>query len=186
MKAAILGNGPSRVAYTPADYDLVLGCNFPWCPVDATVIVDTPVALKMSGNLDLIDRFRGVYLNETLHRYLSKIRYRNNGAGIILDKCLGTFPFIRWETSGHHAAQIAISAGANLLSIFGMDSYFEHTVKSYTTKYIPNTSTSPSTHVTQWRRRWQEKINRHPEVTFNFVRGIDDYITAVPENLPKG
>ncbi len=185
MKAAILGNGPSRVAYSPADYDLVLGCNFPWCPVDGTVIVDHAVAGKFANHPELMESVPSFYLSEPIHRKLYLKRNRYPSIQAFLNKCVRVFPHINWESSGHAAAQQAIESGATELWIFGCDSYFDYTVESCTSAHISNNVASPDRYVQRWRRRWQEKVNWNKGVTFNFVRGIDDYTTAVHVNLSK-
>jgi len=185
MKAAILGNGPSRVAYTPVDYDLVLGCNFPWCSVDATVIVDPTVVQKYVNHPELIEPIPGFYFNVPAHKYLTKMSKRYPTAATLLNRCVRVFPHENWESSGHAAAQVAIDAGASELWVFGCDSYFERTVESYTSIHLSNDVASAERYVQRWRRRWQEKVNRYTNVTFNFVRGINDYTTAVRCNLSK-
>lgn len=184
MKAAILGNGPSRVAYTPADYDLVLGCNFPWCPVDAAVIIDPAVIEKYVNHPDLIESIPGVYLTTPAQRHLMRRAKRRKSAATLLNRCLGVFTRLEWESSGHVAAQVAIDAGATELWIFGCDSYFEYTVESCTASHISNNIASPDRYVYRWRNLWQCKVNKHPHVKFNFVRDSNDYTTAIPENLP--
>lgn len=48
MKAALLCNGPSRVAFkSRLGYNYVIGCNIPWTEVDSTVIFDVEVLNHM-------------------------------------------------------------------------------------------------------------------------------------------
>lgn len=178
MKAAILGNGPSKAAYSNIGYDLILGCNIPWTQVDFTVITDDLIVWKILRNPSLIDSASGIYLPSHVHRRL--VKSKDAAAKSLLNKDVRSFLRTGSTSTGHSAAQIAIHSGASSLWIFGCDSYFSNTVETCT----PSTSvSSPDAYVQRWRKLWQEYVNLHPNVSFNFVRGPNDYTTAIPTSI---
>lgn len=164
MKCAILGNGPSRIAYSPEKkYDLVIGCNIPWTKVDFTMIMDPDVITAWSKNHDLIDV--PICAGTAAWRHSDGIKFR----WYILEKNLfkELFKVPANYSSGHLAAKKAIELGYKELDLYGMDSYFEDTMETYTRQHVAD---NPMNHVQRWRSLWDELKSSNPDVVFNFIR----------------
>jgi hypothetical protein len=163
MKCAILGNGPSRVKYKNQKYDLIIGCNIPWCHVDYTVVMDKEIIDVWKKNPSLINV--PVFFATDAWRHTATIKFRQ----YILDNNL----FKSLEkiephySSGHIAAKKAIELGYNCIDLYGMDSYFNQTMDSYTRCYISNL---PTNHVKKWKELWNNIIDNNPNVVFNFIK----------------
>lgn len=190
MKAAILGNGPSRVAYSAGDYDLVIGCNIPWTTVDSTVIVDCVMVNKLLKSPEILPAGTKLHLSPR-----AKAAIRRKAAGVFHSSSIAKSLLAmedrsveikdKWKSSGHCAAMVAILLGATDLWLFGFDSVFEVTLESYTGIYVK--PIMPKTHkgrVMEWRAHWKKIMGDYPAVKFNFVRGDNDYTTEIPHTIP--
>ena len=133
MKAALLGNGPSRKFYDPSkEYAYRIGCNIPWADVDATVITDDNVVVLWKKNNDLIKC--PVFFSQKAWMFTDEIKFRpfinenNYYAGMIDRK--------PYESSGNSACRKLVELGYKEIDIYGCDAYFTkahgHNTKSYT------------------------------------------------------
>lgn len=171
MKGAVLGNGPSRVAYQHASqYDFVIGCNIPWTKVDATVVLDR----------NIIDVWAGDPTTITVPVYFSKSAWDEVVQRNLVDLCKPYFVELlttdpTHHSSGHNAAEILIRKGVGVIDIYGCDSWFGGSVDSYTRQFVdfggPNYVSRQHYLGIGWRGRWQQMIADNPSVKFNFIRG---------------
>jgi hypothetical protein len=164
MKAAILGNGPSRVSYTPnIKYDFVMGCNIPWTHVDATVIMDKDVILHMSQHPEKIIK---MYVERNAWRYTDEIKKRP----LFLDYLIKIVDRDNWNvSSAHMAAKVLIDNGYTVLDIYGCDSQFKISTESYTHQFVNSANEDIETSTIKWRKRWTLMRQSSPEVKFNFI-----------------
>jgi len=166
MKAAILGNGPSRVSYTnPWQYDYVLGCNIPWTKVDATIVVDIEVIMHLSKHPEKITK---MYASANAWRYTDEINKRHLFDGCLLKiiekNHLG-------ESSAHIAAKVLIGLGYTEIDIYGCDTKFgTSTTESYTHQYVNTSNDDQETAAAKWRKRWVVMQGAHPEIKFKFIK----------------
>lgn len=171
MKAAVLCNGPSRVAYQPSDeYQFVMGCNIPWTKTDATVIVDDVVIIEWNKYRDLI----------TTKAYMSREAWRK---ACELDKEFfepyyagEVTPGTHYDSSGHTAVRTLMKLGYTDIDIYGCDAYFKQIVDSYTSNFIVR-DTSPNAELRKverakgWKVQWNIMKDDNPHVRLNFIRG---------------
>lgn len=157
MKTALLCNGPSRVAFnSELLYNYTIGCNIPWTKVDSTVVMDAEVLNKY----DCYTRF-----------YSSRIAWRDCiKKEKLIGHLIGLFDSLpEYDSAGHAAARILLQIGAKQIDVYGCDSWFDNTTESYTHKYVDSRSTDMTKHVRVWKQRWEQLMEQHPEVTFNFI-----------------
>lgn len=176
MKAALLGNGPSRKFYDPSKaYDYRLGCNIPWTDVDATLILDENIIELWNKNPDLIKvpayiSRRAWMRGDELKKFRPMINEKNFLLGIV-DKIPNSH-----ESSGNVAARKLVELGYKELDIYGCDAYFTqahgHNTQSYTRGFITGTDMINNSY--KWKLKWDEFISKHPEVKFNFIKGQQD------------
>jgi hypothetical protein len=173
MRAALLCNGPSRVAFkNKEEYNYVMGCNIPWTDVDGTVMVDIGVA-RYYATHDQPDY--ELFLNEvcwnTLKGFkrsgvkLTSYLLAENKLGRIIENAK---PFY---SSGHMAALELIRIGATEIDIYGCDSYYEDTVESFTWSLLPSHSSEKhrAKQVIEWRKNWAS-IEGQNKVKLNFIK----------------
>lgn len=167
MKAAVLCNGPSRNDYTTrTGYDFVIGCNIPWCDVDATVVLDEAVVQKWSSQPDLISV--PAYFSRKAWMFTDEIKKRKFFEKFLIE-LVDVLP--EYDSSGHHAAMACARRGASEIDIYGCDSWFDQTIASYTHKYFKNLNPDDSKkYVYGWRNRWNHIINQNPNIKFTFIR----------------
>jgi len=169
VNCAVLCNGPSRVSYQPSEhYDFIIGCNIPWTNVDATVVVDEEVIDVWSKTPSLITS--PVYFSEKAWTYVTSSTKKKLMAPYFAG-ILKVEP--KFHSSGHNAAEVAISKGATSVDIYGCDSWFQSVVDSYTRKFIatgPNEDIRKMSKVDGWRRRWNKIIANNSKVEFNFIK----------------
>lgn len=168
MKAALLCNGPSRVAYRSREgYDYVIGCNIPWTDVDSTVVLDKEVIDKWAKQPDLIQVPTHFSVDAWRHTDAIKKRYifRPYLLGLITPK----YPY---HSSGHNAAEILIKMGYNQIDIYGCDSWFSDVTQSFTRTIITKKHSSDGSmkHIIGWRKRWKEIMDNNPNVEINFIQ----------------
>lgn len=158
MKTALLGNGNSRILYTPESnsYDYVIGCNIPWTKVDSTVILDVNV-------LDKIDVPLNFYASRNAWR---EFREREKLIGYLIE-IFDSIP--DYDSAGHAAARILLKLGATEIDIYGCDSWFTNDTESYTHQWIDSRSIDMNRNVSVWRARWYELMSKHSHVNFNFI-----------------
>lgn len=170
MKAAILGNGPSRIHYTPNNqYEFVMGCNIPWTTTDATCIVDDVVIKKWHEQHDLINT--KVYYSEKAWQTACELDtsfFSQFYANVVKH---GT----HYDSSGHTAVRTAISLGYTEIDVYGCDSYFSRTVESYTSNYIirdtsPNSDLRKVDRAIGWRVQWNVLVESNPSIKIVFIR----------------
>lgn len=176
MRAAILGNGPSRKHYDPSKvYDFRLGCNIPWTDVDATLILDENIIKLWNKDPDLIKV--PAYISKKAWMYgdeLKTFRPMINEKNLLLG-LVEKIPNSH-ESSGNVAARKLIELGYTELHIYGCDAYFTaahgHNTKSYTRDFISGTDMINNSY--KWKLRWDELIKANPSVKFNFIKDAKD------------
>lgn len=171
MKCAVLCNGPSRIHYKPSSsYDFVIGCNIPWTDVDATCIVDSNVVYKWAAEPDLI-KVPAVF-SRRAWMDTDSIKKRHFFNDKLL-KIMDTLP--DFDTSGHVAAKYMIERGYTHIDIWGCDSWFEQTIKSYTHQYFKNlNSDTDLKFVMGWRQNWKTIMENNQHVSIIFKRNADE------------
>ena len=167
MRGAVLCNGPSRIAYKPGGYDFVIGCNVPWTEVDATVILDENVVKIWAENPDLIKV--PAYFSVKAWMYTDEIKKRAMFEPYLIELITPKYPY---HSSGHNAAEAAIRKGCTDLHIYGCDSWFTEIADSYTRNYVKKGGivNGDMRAIKGWRDRWQEIMDKYPEVKINFIR----------------
>lgn len=174
MKAAVLGNGPSRTAYKGrGDYHYVMGCNIPWCKdVDATTIIDSPVVDRWFKQQDLVNC--PVYFSRNAWREC--INKKRKFFKPYFKSLIDTLP--QFDSSGHNAVKVVISLGYKQIDIYGCDSMFENTTVSYTDEFIDKRQVlKPIKQIEGWKNTWNNIISNNPDVRFNFIGENDEIIS---------
>jgi hypothetical protein len=168
MKAAIIGNGPSRLAFTSSNqYSYTIGCNIPWTTVDSTVILDSNVIERWARDLKLISC--PAFFTARSWRTTDEIKIRdyiiNNNLFIEL---ISDYP--EFYSAGHIAAQIMCKKEFTELDLYGIDSMFTNTVKSFTNTLVHDKNPdSEHQRIVNWRKNWDKLQNDYPDVIFNFI-----------------
>ena len=163
MKAAVLCNGPSRVAFNSAlGYNYVIGCNIPWTEVNSTVVLDIGVVQQWhKRKLPNVP----TWFSEHAWRE-TKFKDRN----YFLSSFLGLVkPLPEYDSSGHVACSKVIELGYTEIDIYGCDSWFKPDTDSYTHQYVDGRPQDRSKHIVGWRKRWETIITSHPEVKITFI-----------------
>jgi hypothetical protein len=164
MKAAVLCNGPSRVAFQGKEgYDYVIGCNIPWCgEVDSTVVLDVGVVAKWwKEKLPKIP----TWFSEHAWR---ETKFRNRD--YFMESFLGLVkPLPEYDSSGHVACSKLIELGYKEIDIYGCDSWFTEMTDSYTHQFVDSRPSDTSKHIVGWRKRWNTIIDGNPEVKITFI-----------------
>lgn len=160
MKAAVLGNGPSRHCFnTPTEYDVIVGCNIPWTKVDYLVVLDESVVDfwcdKESGN-------KTIFSKRAYQRYL-------DSSSDLTPHVIFTEVAYGIETSAHIAVLFLIQLGYTAIDVYGCDSRFSNVTKSRTNDYVAPVRKSRD-FVKHWNANWDEIIVNNPSITINFVR----------------
>jgi hypothetical protein len=167
MKCAVLCNGPSRVLYEPStEYGFIIGCNIPWTKVDATVVLDEQVVRAWAKNPDLITV--PVYFSVKAWAETDGIKKRDFFRPFLIKTITPKYPY---HSSGHNAVEQVIAKGYTNIDIFGCDSWFSTVGRSYTRTHIKDGGIvdGDMRHIEGWRNRWKEIMDKHPEVTLNFI-----------------
>lgn len=173
MKAALLCNGPSRVAFqSREEYDYVMGCNIPWTDVDGTVILDVGVARYYATQET---RNYKVFLNNDCWNTLKG--FKRSGVKVtsymIAENTLGRIieNAKQFYSSGHMAALELIRMGATEIDIYGCDSYFEDVIDSFTWQYVPSNASDnhKANQLIGWRKNWN-LIKGQFNVKLNFIK----------------
>jgi hypothetical protein len=174
VKAAVLCNGPSRVAYKGRlGYDYVIGCNIPWTDVDGTVILDSNVIHAWSENPSLIKCSEDqIFITKKAWMTADELKFRdfitNRFSIQLIDK---DFNIPEMYSAGHVAASIALNLYVDQIDIYGCDSYYEQTVESFTSSYINDVNKdSEQQRIDNWRKHWIKIQDKYSEVIFNFVK----------------
>jgi hypothetical protein len=157
MKAAVLCNGPSRVAFdSTLEYNYIIGCNIPWTKVNATVIFDKDVLEKWetpSAFYASVEAWRECKKRDKFKDHLIEIFEAPNDI----------------PTSGHEAARRVISMGAKEIDIYGCDSWFTNNTESYTHQFVDSRAIDMNKQISAWRARWYQLMARHPDIKINFI-----------------
>lgn len=157
MRIAVLGNGPSRVAFkSDLGYNYTIGCNVPWTHVDFTVILDKEILERVAPT----HRF---YCSRDAWRELHK---KENYIAFLIE-LFDKIP--EYDSSGHAATRIAIKLGAKEIDIYGCDSWWENNTESYTHKYVDGRCEDMTKNVSAWRVNWYKLMSSHPDVKINFI-----------------
>lgn len=167
MKCAVLCNGPSRELFVSREiYNFIIGCNIPWTKVDATVVLDKEVIEKWAKNPELIQC--PTYFSVDAWRRTDEIKQRDLFKPYLKELITPKYPY---HTSGHNACEIAIKLGFTDIDIYGCDSYFTNTTQTYTRTIITKIHPSDNSmkHIIGWRNRWNEIVQKHPNVNLNFI-----------------
>lgn len=169
MKAAILCNGPSRVAFQEkVGYNYVIGCNIPWTEVNATVIIDGNVIHRWSKDLTLISC--PAFFTTRAWRTTDEVKIRKHieDNNLFID-LMPDYP--EFYSAGHVAALIMCENDYTELDIFGCDSMFEDTVESFTNTLIDDHNPdSEKQRIVNWRKNWDKLKEEYPNVIFNFIK----------------
>ena len=167
MKCAVLCNGPSRILYEPStEYGFIIGCNIPWTKVDATVVLDEEVVREWAKNPDLITV--PTYFSVKAWAETDGIKKRDFFRPFLIKTITPKYPY---HSSGHNAVEQVIDKGYTDIDIFGCDSWFSSVGRSYTRTHIKQGGIvdGDMRHIEGWRNRWKEIMDKHPEVTLNFI-----------------
>lgn len=170
-KAAVLCNGPSRVAYTiSTEYDYIIGCNVPWTECDSTVVVDDAIIKLWNEDSELIKC--KVHYSE---RAWEAAEAFNNP--LFKERALSVRPVRdkQSHSSGHVAVEIMIEQGYTEIDIFGCDAWFNiRSGDSFTRQYVPiqspNQELRMASRMQGWKLRWQNIIQSNPNVKINFIK----------------
>ena len=173
MKAAVLGNGPSRIVYKGrGDYNYVMGCNIPWCEdVDATTIIDAPVIDRWWKQQDLVKC--PVYFGRNAWREC--ISKRRLFFKTYFKELIDVLP--EHDSSGHNAVKVVIGLGYKQIDIYGCDSMFKNTTESFTNSFIVESKKDPTKQINGWKNTWKSIITKHSDVRFNFIGENDEIIS---------
>ena len=167
MKCAVLCNGPSRILYEPStEYGFIIGCNIPWTKVDATVVLDEEVVRAWAQNLDLITV--PTYFSVKAWQETDVLKKRNLFKPFLIQLITPKYPYY---SSGHAAVEQVIAKGYTDIDIFGCDSWFSSVGISYTRTHIKEGGIvdGDMKHIEGWRNKWQEIMDKNPNVTLNFI-----------------
>lgn len=163
MIAAVLCNGPSRIAFQDrARYNYVIGCNIPWTEVDSTVVLDIGVVAKWwQYKLPNVPTWFSEHAwRET--KFKNREYFKETFLGLVK-------PLPEYDSSGHVACSKVIELGYTEIDIYGCDSWFTNDTSSHTHKYLDTRPTDTSKHVIGWRKRWESIINSNPDVKITFI-----------------
>jgi hypothetical protein len=168
MRAALLCNGPSRVAFKSREgYTYVMGCNIPWADVDGTTIVDVAVIRNFATV-----NYRKIDLHITRECYNILGGFKKDGIRLneLLDCKIIPKPN-DFYSSGHMAALSLIEKGYTDIDIYGCDSYFEEVIDSFTWQFVPTYANDKhkAKQIIEWRKNWASiKIDKN--VKLNFIK----------------
>ena len=167
MKAAILGNGPSRTKYfdNKIHYDIVAGCNVPWINVDWTVVLDDEVVSRWAKEPDLITV--PTYFSRHAWMKTDQVKQRRFFKQFLKEIVV---PGKDYDTSGHVACKILMREGYTDIDLYGFDSWFEDTIESTSHELFNNYPDNKATFIRGWRKLWNEMMENHPAVKLNFIR----------------
>lgn len=171
MRAAIIGNGPSRVNYLKSDreYDLTIGCNIPNSAIyyDYTVISDPEIIWILNRSPELLNPDKGLILTNKSFETLKQIRK------VDFYNIKHTFKNKDGYNSSHYACEFLILNEFDEVDIWGYDSLFNDTIDSLTDKHIPKNKNIDETMkiLLQWRKTWSKITKDNPDVYFNFMYG---------------
>lgn len=162
MIGAVLGNGPSRFAYSSKlDYDILIGCNIPWVTVDYNVIQD-------ENCIEFWSRKKYPYKS-----VLSKRAYDYAKPNERLFNVAQVYDDINYreESSAHTAVRFLIEFGCTQIDIYGCDSRFDkRSYKSRTSEYISSVHIPRRTEMIEtWNITW-DRIISNTECEIRFVR----------------
>lgn len=167
MRCAVLCNGPSRNLYVPStEYGFIMGCNIPWTAVDATIVLDEQVVRLWAKKPDLITV--PTYFSVKAWQETDAIKKRDFFRQFFIKTINPKYPY---HSSGHNAVEQVIAKGYTNIDIFGCDSWFSKVGRSYTRTHIKEGGIvdGDMRHIEGWRTRWKEIMDKHPEVTLNFI-----------------
>ena len=167
MRCAVLCNGPSRSLYVPStEYGFVMGCNIPWTTVDATIVLDEEVVRLWAKKPDLITV--PTYFSVKAWQETDAIKKRDFFRPFLVKTITPKYPY---HSSGHNAVEQVIAKGYTNIDIFGCDSWFSKVGRSYTRTHIKEGGIvdGDMRHIEGWRTRWKEIMDKHSEVTLNFI-----------------
>ena len=174
MYAALLCNGPSRVAYSAtSQYDYVMGCNVPWAKVDSTVLIDKAMAEFWWKNRKAYDTDP---LTATVPIYMSTrcwmVAKHKTNPDYWKKKLLGLVDAgTKEDSSGHVAARQLISLGYKEIDIYGCDAWFKDDTVSYTHEVLIKKRDADRliSNAIGWRKTWNEMMQFNPDVSLNFI-----------------
>ena len=163
MKAAVLCNGPSRIAFQePERYNYIIGCNFPWTKVDSTVVLDIGVVQKWwKYEIPSVPTWFSEHAwRET--KFTNRKHFQDNFLGLVK-------PLPQYDSSGHVACSKVIELGYTEIDIYGCDSWFTNDTSSHTHQFWDTRPDDTTKHVIGWRKRWEAIMSGHPEVKITFI-----------------
>jgi len=162
-RAHVVGNGPSYIDFERIDpEDLVVGCNITRINADFTTLSDLRLAYQIRnalhvGKPKMINC--PVLVNQKIYDWLQT----SKGQQCKLDihdvyKTYGNEPFDL--SSGHYAAMWLIEQGYDEIHVWGVDSYFDDHILSYTDEYVESgtkrSTTAMSKVATRWKKEWDK------------------------------
>jgi hypothetical protein len=174
VKCAVIGNGPCRSAFdTSMEYEYRIGCNIPWTDVDSTIILD----------IDIIRIWRDDHTIIKCPAYFSRKAWMHTAEGIsrlrshIIENglFLGIEEVSQYQgySSGNCALQKAVDLGYKHIDIYGMDSWFDITIDSFTNQFVPKEDSGNGLRrqrCESWRRHWVTLMDKHKDIVFNFIK----------------
>jgi hypothetical protein len=174
MKAALLCNGPSRVAYSASSqYNYVMGCNVPWTKVDSTVVIDKGMATFWWNQRE---KFDNEAFTATVPIYMSNrcwmvVKHKTN-ADYWKERLLGFVDAgTKEDSSGHVAARQLIALGYKEIDIYGCDAWFKDDTVSYTHEVLIKNRDADKliSNAIGWRKTWNDIMQLNPDVKLNFI-----------------
>lgn len=182
-KCNILCNGPRMKYYKPNGL-YTMGCNFPPVKVDSSCIIDRAVVDKWaSGEVDMLaDSF--VFSKAALEVFQTYKKVWVQRSQQI--NYLGRFSVIRdYYSSGHWATYACIKMGYTEFDIYGVDSFWEVDISSYTDNFIEKGKPVINPKFAgAWRKSWNRlAMEEGKGCTFNFIDKIEEDGTVVKETI---
>jgi len=155
MIAALLGNGPSRIAFdkTLKHYDLIVGCNMPWTQeVDFTVIND----LRVLNTWKEQNQPYKVWLNNKLEKEVKSKK--------IIGYTAVDFPF---DSVAHVAFRVIVRQyGYKEIDIYGVDAMTTKSDGSYSRNFWKDEWKTERQD--GWIQKWKELLDYYPDVKVEF------------------
>lgn len=173
MRAALLGNGPSRESFLSStkDYDIIAGCNIPWYDkCDWTMILDQDVLLEWfaSKNPDWIKC--QCWFGPKAWQFIEEIRQDHK---FWKGKCAGIYRDVNvpYDSSAHVAFRVLVErCGALEVDCYGIDVMTGGSSKeSFTRKFI-KFGAGEDHHTEGWRNKWKQVLDKHPQIKVEFIK----------------
>lgn len=162
-RAHVVGNGPSYTNFNKIDGDdFVVGCNITKINADATTLSDLRLAYRVRTELRTYLRKLitcPVIVNQKVYDWLQTDKGKEAELEVI--DIYNTYGYQSFElSSGHYAAMWLIDQGYDEIHVWGVDSYFDNHLRSYTDQLvdasIKNYPDAMAVVADRWRAKWDE------------------------------